>query len=222
MATISTHLRTFKEPTREQLTQIFFSIPSLTWLYGGQPPADDLEKLEISAVLSLAGGEEDSYVSANRCRLEDAQPERVQIGRETASYPAFSRVCIPRPQICPLHDPVVDDQTGRASERSCGHLCPESSHVARLKNRASSAVTWASVSSARRMDAKTSVHPCVGCAADVVATDSRSVLRAVAGCAQGGASTRPDESCKRFCQDVLFRNPRSVLFYCCRQRAGGR
>lgn len=76
MSTISTQLRHFKEPTKDQLTEIFFSIPPQ------EPPADGsggatpveklpneepLEKMEINAVLSLGvQGEEDSYVS-NRC-----------------------------------------------------------------------------------------------------------------------------------------------------------
>lgn len=88
MSTISTQLRTFKEPTKDQLTEIFFSIPPvvdhiLTTGNGGvtpvekSPPAgvDELiDKQDINAVLSLHGAsgkekeaEEDSYVSAS-CR----------------------------------------------------------------------------------------------------------------------------------------------------------
>ncbi|KAE9405257.1 TBC-domain-containing protein [Gymnopus androsaceus JB14] len=54
MSTISTALRNFKEPTKEQVTQNFFSLP---------PEADEaVEKMDINAVLSLgAEGEEDSY-----------------------------------------------------------------------------------------------------------------------------------------------------------------
>ncbi|KZT21183.1 TBC-domain-containing protein [Neolentinus lepideus HHB14362 ss-1] len=59
MSTISTQLRTFKEPTKEQLTQLFFSIPpSIT----ARSEKDGLERMEINAVLSLsAEAEEDSY-----------------------------------------------------------------------------------------------------------------------------------------------------------------
>lgn len=96
MSTISTHLRNFKEPTRDQLTQLFFALPSsvngASSASGSalgaesalpQPPREkagageksvgaaetELEKMEINAVLSLGvQGEEDSYVSAS-CRM---------------------------------------------------------------------------------------------------------------------------------------------------------
>lgn len=89
MSTISTQLRTFKEPTKDQLTEIFFSIPpaadALISSPGGNgngnggpaspiveksptsptPKEETLEKMEINAVLSLnvKEVEEDSYVS---------------------------------------------------------------------------------------------------------------------------------------------------------------
>lgn len=63
MSIISTALRHFREPTKEQLTQIFFSLPALesgddAEKSGGQ----DVSKMDINAVLSL-GEAEDSYVS---------------------------------------------------------------------------------------------------------------------------------------------------------------
>ncbi|KAI0630783.1 TBC-domain-containing protein [Trametes polyzona] len=87
MSTISTHLRNFKEPTKDQLTQLFFALPSSVngapsasgSALGGVPTAAaqgkgekgeksvgaaeaELEKMEINAVLSLGvQGEEDSY-----------------------------------------------------------------------------------------------------------------------------------------------------------------
>lgn len=90
MSTISTHLRNFKEPTRDQLTQLFFALPSSVngassasgsalGAESAQPQREkagageksvgaaetELEKMEINAVLSLGvQGEEDSYVSA--------------------------------------------------------------------------------------------------------------------------------------------------------------
>ncbi|KAI3598517.1 gtpase activating protein [Moniliophthora roreri] len=63
MSTISTALRNFKEPTKEQLTQNFFSLPSTP----SSNPQDvvsgeEVEKMDINAVLSLGvQGEEDSY-----------------------------------------------------------------------------------------------------------------------------------------------------------------
>ncbi|KAH9479789.1 Putative GTPase-activating protein [Psilocybe cubensis] len=59
MATISTALRHFKEPTKEQLTQIFFSLPPLDSEKDGEKSGQD-SKMDINAVLSL-GEAEDSY-----------------------------------------------------------------------------------------------------------------------------------------------------------------
>ena len=104
MTTISTQLRTFKEPTKDQLTQTFFSIPSLTWLYGEQPLPEDLEKMEISAVLSLVNGDEDSYVSggvvcdARRIVQEIAYCNHLVLVKNRQgnciSYPRFSHLCL--------------------------------------------------------------------------------------------------------------------------------
>ncbi|PPQ97559.1 hypothetical protein CVT26_002344 [Gymnopilus dilepis] len=62
MTIISTALRHFKEPTKEQLTEIFFSIPSLdsSTSDGSSNHAGQPDKMEINAVLSL-GETEDSY-----------------------------------------------------------------------------------------------------------------------------------------------------------------
>ncbi|TFK23207.1 GTPase activating protein [Coprinopsis marcescibilis] len=64
MATISTALRHFKEPTKEQLTEIFFSLPPSKAPTAGEEKSDGVtepEKMEISAVLSVAEADEDSY-----------------------------------------------------------------------------------------------------------------------------------------------------------------
>jgi len=67
MSMISTHLRNFKEPSRDQLTQIFFSIPPYASLGSDRKPPSEDEKVEINAVLSLGvQGEEESYVSADQ------------------------------------------------------------------------------------------------------------------------------------------------------------
>lgn len=76
MSTISTALRNFKEPTKDQLTEIFFSLPATAVPTpkkpsngsndekkpsGGQD--EPVERMDINAVLSLGvQGEEDSYV----------------------------------------------------------------------------------------------------------------------------------------------------------------
>ncbi|PIL24923.1 hypothetical protein GSI_12810 [Ganoderma sinense ZZ0214-1] len=79
MSTISTHLRNFKEPTKDQLTELYFALPQSVNggvnATGGPSGAAgnangekekgaeaELEKMEINAVLSLGvQGEEDSY-----------------------------------------------------------------------------------------------------------------------------------------------------------------
>ncbi|KAF8622504.1 hypothetical protein AX15_006951 [Amanita polypyramis BW_CC] len=55
---ISTALRNFKEPTKDELTHIFFAIPPSTLT---DAAAHDLDRMDISAVLSLGDAEEDSY-----------------------------------------------------------------------------------------------------------------------------------------------------------------
>ncbi|KAF7974120.1 hypothetical protein HWV62_13331 [Athelia sp. TMB] len=64
MSTISTQLRHFKEPTKDELTEIFFSVPPAGLNVPSEklPGEEPLEKMEINAVLSLGvQGEEDSY-----------------------------------------------------------------------------------------------------------------------------------------------------------------
>lgn len=63
MATISTALRHFKEPTKEQLIEIFFSLPPSVETDGEKTEGENVEKMEINAVLSVAEADEDSYVS---------------------------------------------------------------------------------------------------------------------------------------------------------------
>lgn len=66
MSTISTQLRNFKDPTKEELTELYFSIPA------SQDPnepvgekAQQPERMEINATLSMGPeAEEESYVSA--------------------------------------------------------------------------------------------------------------------------------------------------------------
>ncbi len=66
MATISTHLRNFKEPTKEELNLLFFSLPVDAETHGGEKGAHgELEKMEINAVLTLGmQGVEEAYVRA--------------------------------------------------------------------------------------------------------------------------------------------------------------
>lgn len=71
MATISTQLRNFKEPTREQLNYLFFAIPPEVEARVNSNGKDkekggagsELEKIEVGAILSLGvQGVEEAYV----------------------------------------------------------------------------------------------------------------------------------------------------------------
>lgn len=69
MAMISTQLRNFREPTKDQLTQLFFSLP-LDAQVGVGEKVNEQERMDISAVLTLGqDAEEDPYVSVNRSML---------------------------------------------------------------------------------------------------------------------------------------------------------
>lgn len=69
MSTISTQVRNFKDPTKDQLLHAFFSIYESTPMRcskDGEKSASsgDLDKMEINAVLTLGEpGVEDAYVS---------------------------------------------------------------------------------------------------------------------------------------------------------------
>ncbi|KAM6496616.1 Rab-GTPase-TBC domain containing protein, partial [Amanita muscaria] len=55
---ISTSLRHFREPTKDEQTQLFFSIPSSTLT---DSKLHDIEKVDINSVLTLGDGEEEPY-----------------------------------------------------------------------------------------------------------------------------------------------------------------
>ncbi|KAI0692491.1 TBC-domain-containing protein [Cytidiella melzeri] len=77
MSTISTHLRNFKEPTKDQLNFLFFSLPVDAETHGGEKAASgELEKMEISAVLTLGVQ-----------NIEDAYPGKLHL---IPPYLAFS------------------------------------------------------------------------------------------------------------------------------------
>ncbi|KAK7687746.1 hypothetical protein QCA50_008964 [Cerrena zonata] len=62
MATISTYLRNFKEPSKDQLTQLFFAIPETPPTIGKADKDEEPERMEISAVLTLSqDASEDPY-----------------------------------------------------------------------------------------------------------------------------------------------------------------
>lgn len=127
MSTISTALRNFKEPTKDHLTQIFFSIPSVSTLTlpGDEEPTTtypDVERLDINAVLSMGvQGEEDSYVGQ---KSRSSTSLTADLGRKTLYHCSISRFCISRPQIRPFYNPIIDHSSSRTSECESGHLCP--------------------------------------------------------------------------------------------------
>ncbi|KAL6306255.1 TBC-domain-containing protein [Sparassis latifolia] len=93
MSTISTHLRNFKEPTKNQLLQLFFALPfdapasTLNDEQKGKAQDDlseaQLEKMEINAVLSLQG-EEDSY--AGKLHLLPPYLAFISLDRKSARF----------------------------------------------------------------------------------------------------------------------------------------
>jgi hypothetical protein len=97
MAMISTQLRNFKEPTRDQLTEIFFSLPSQS-SYGVETlVAEGPEKMEINAVLSLGvAGEEDSYVSRYCTPINEFRRSRVvsndRVEYRQGSYTSYHHI----------------------------------------------------------------------------------------------------------------------------------
>lgn len=68
MSTISTQLRNFKEPSKEQILHLFFSIPEVPAIPsqadGDKYSPPEAERMDINAVLTLGEqGIEDAYVS---------------------------------------------------------------------------------------------------------------------------------------------------------------
>jgi hypothetical protein len=140
MSLISTQLRNFKEPSKDQLTQIFFSLPSVGSLDGTLKAShEDSEKMEINAVLSLAEqGEEDSYVSGRdghtlmNCVIEEHMD---MSGRETIYHASVHRFLVFGPKIGSIHHPLVHHPESGEAERPCRYIRSESIDMAWLENR---------------------------------------------------------------------------------------
>ncbi|TFY76730.1 hypothetical protein EWM64_g7281 [Hericium alpestre] len=126
MATISTQLRNFKEPSKEQQTELFFSIPrnERTKSEKGEF-ADGQENMEINAVLSLGvQGVEDSYiVQLTSLRptadlfcslLRDALKAELQAGH-MKFVKGFAKTCY-------SENLIVDDSPVAENEREDGSL----------------------------------------------------------------------------------------------------
>lgn len=106
MATISTALRNFKEPSKDQIIQTFFSIPSSTThnvtigVGSSHKNGDEeeVDKMEINAVLSLGEQNvEDSYVRFS-CSPECATD--TDTGWETIYHCTLPGIHLIGSQIC--------------------------------------------------------------------------------------------------------------------------
>lgn len=128
MSTISAQLRNFKEPSRDQLTRLFFCIPPEEPTNDkGKESSNGPEKIEINAVLSLGiQGEEESYVSAGKPVQSTALKLNVNTGREAAFTSSISGFRISGSKVCPFHHSLGYDPTRREAERQGRHLCIES------------------------------------------------------------------------------------------------
>jgi hypothetical protein len=95
MATISTQLRDFKEPSKDQAIRLFFALPR-------DPSPEDVgavdNKFEINAVLMLNEGQEDSYVSIISCRRSSEQTLNA-IADRRGSYTYSHRIYVSHPWI---------------------------------------------------------------------------------------------------------------------------
>jgi TBC1 domain family member 8/9 len=85
MSTISTQLRNFKEPTREQLNLLFFSLPLDVESRSNaseKGSSNDLEKIEVGVIMSLGlEGVEESYVCCHALCIKDKLFTVQQTGR---------------------------------------------------------------------------------------------------------------------------------------------
>lgn len=118
MATISTALRHFKEPTKEQLTEIFFSVPPSSLVPDAKPNGQEpLEKLEINATLTVAEAEEDSYVSATHLKVLQGRLSLhvVTIGREAIHHTPISCFHVGGSEICQIHGSSLHHSARRAA-----------------------------------------------------------------------------------------------------------
>lgn len=110
MATISTQLRNFKEPTKEQLTQLFFSLPPEP-LYNGDPSTPDkgmgeLEKMEISAMLTVSGEEPCVSIFFQGTLLLVLIFLPISDGKVVLDTP-ISRICVSGQEIGSIYHPTM-------------------------------------------------------------------------------------------------------------------
>jgi hypothetical protein len=90
MSTISTQLRNFKDPTKDQIIELYFCIPPKD---AAAPSPDEVERIEINATLSAGPEtEEESYV---RCvmRLHLSCADGFK-GREIISTTPIFVLCV--------------------------------------------------------------------------------------------------------------------------------
>lgn len=122
MATISTQLRNFKEPTREQLNLLFFALPPEVEHYGREAGAGELEKIEVGAILSLGvQGVEEAYVRAriDVCLGWPADAARRRDGCISSRRTSRSRAWTARACASPCHCRRFDALRGSMRRRGC-------------------------------------------------------------------------------------------------------
>lgn len=141
MATISTALRNFKEPTKDQLTHTFFSLPFISPPNGTEKhPNEEVDQMDINAVLSLGlQEEEDSYVRPIPGTVSVAVIYGVVImaGWKAIYNASLSCFLVSRSKVCTVYNPAVHYQEGRTTECTSGDICIKPLDVAWLKNCAS-------------------------------------------------------------------------------------
>lgn len=137
MSTISTALRNFKEPTKEQLTQNFFSLSGAVFSDASAEKSQEIEKMDINAVLSLGvEGVEDSYV--RECAIVTVKWRNLlmlmgpyMLGWQIVSDATVSDLHLARPQIRQIHLTIMHHPPSRAAECPRGDICTQSLLMAR-------------------------------------------------------------------------------------------
>jgi hypothetical protein len=127
---ISTQLRTHRDPTKDDINRLFFSLPPA----GACGPLEEgLEKVDISAVITLHG-QEDSFVSNKSFILVDEIIVYFGAGRNPLFATTVLVLCLVRPQICTVYHPANYHSSGRAPEFTRGRFCSFSHRMAWNEN----------------------------------------------------------------------------------------
>jgi len=116
MATISTALRDFKEPTKDELAQIFFSLP-VSSTEKGWAGVQSGEKMEINAVLSLGDAIEDSYVRFTFLAWSIIS-QLTCLGWQIVHHGTVSVLLVSGQEVSAFYDTTRNDQTRGTPQRA--------------------------------------------------------------------------------------------------------